>query len=151
MLETSSFTNGTFRNASIAHQTYKQQTNELKQTTKNAQYNSTDSQEHILEAQVTAITDVTIIEIETTARSYITWLNAGFQYDTTTDYKSNYKVIIGRMTDVCRIAMHRNGRKNHQHCYSNGKVKLTLIYLKKTLQSASISEAISTSTILHSR
>ena len=80
------------------HQTNELQTNKLQQTTINALYISADSHEHILEPQVTGITEATNIETETTARTNI---NAGFQCDTTTDYASNDKVAIGRMTDVC--------------------------------------------------
>ena len=93
MLETSS-TNGTFTNTDNGHQTNEHQMNELQQTT-------TNSHEHILEPQVTVITNATNTETETIARLNITWLNAGFQYATTTDYASNDKVTIGRMTDAC--------------------------------------------------
>ena len=118
MLKTS--INGTFMNTLNEHQT-----NELQQTTTNAHI-STDSHEHILEPQVTAITETTNIETETTARLNITC--AGFQYDTTTDYASNDKVTIGRMTDVCQ---HCNAQKWKKEpptlCCSNGKAKLPLI------------------------
>ena len=55
-------TNGTFTNTMNVHQTNEHQTNELQQTTTNALYISTDSHEHILEPQVTAITEATNIE-----------------------------------------------------------------------------------------
>ena len=110
------------------HQTNEHQINELQQTTTNTHYISTDSHEHTLEPQVTAITEATNIETETTARSNITWLNAGFRYDTTTDYAINDKVTIGRLTDVC---LHCNAQKWKKEpptlCCSNGKVKLPLI------------------------
>ena len=55
-----------------------------------------------IETEATNIeTEATNIETEATARSNITRLNTGIQYDKTTDYASNDKVIIGRMIDVC--------------------------------------------------
>ena len=122
MLETSS-TNRTFMNTLNKHQT-----NELQQTTTNAHYISTDNHEQMLEPQVTAITEATNIETETTARSNNNWLNAGFQYDTTTDYSCKDKVIIGRMTGVCSHCNTQKWKKEPPTlCCSNGKVKLPLI------------------------
>ena len=66
------------------------QRNEL-QTTTNELIISTDSHDRNLRSQVTEATN---IEIVTTASTSITWLNAGFQFDTTTDYASNDKVTV---------------------------------------------------------
>ena len=127
MLQTSS-TKGIFMNTLNEHEMNEHQINELQPKTTNAHYITTHSHKYILEPQVTAITEATNIESETMARSNITWLNAGFQYDTTTDYASNYLVTIGRMTDVCP---HCNAQKWKKEpptpCCSNGKVRLQLI------------------------